>query len=160
MEPETPAAGPRPADAMLQAPAMQAGRSRGIYALGAEHDAVHGSFQSTNAAAFGSQASPEVQQPWTSGESRDQYANHDAYGTRAMSAGQARGHATPEQAGMLGGQQPSRNSRLSEERISLLSRLAQIEQEEAQDSAARPQPSPHAEAEVKAEADQVAARRY
>ena len=58
---------------------------------------------------------------------------------------------------MLGGQQPSRNSRLSEERMSLLSRLAQIEQEEAQDSAARPQPSPHAEAEVKAEADQVAA---
>jgi len=27
---------------MLQAPAMQAGCSRGIYAPGAEHDAVHG----------------------------------------------------------------------------------------------------------------------
>lgn len=41
--------------------------------------------------------------------------------------------------------------------MTLLSRLAQIEQEEAYDSAARPQPSPQAEAEVKAEADSIAA---
>ena len=41
MEPDTPAAGQRRADAMPQAPAMQAGRSRGTYASDTEEDAVH-----------------------------------------------------------------------------------------------------------------------
>ena len=40
MEPDTPAAGQRRADALPQAPAMQAGRSRGTYTSDTEEDAV------------------------------------------------------------------------------------------------------------------------
>ena len=84
MEPDTPAAGQRRADALPQAPAMQAGRSRGVYAPDTEEDAVHASgFQPTNAATYGSRDSPEVQLPWTSDVSRDQHAQRDGQATRS-----------------------------------------------------------------------------